>query len=134
MMPHQLLIVSQSDCLILIVAIKSHTEWQTLQIQISWLLQKPTDLDLHCLQRQGIMGFSRMRVNKNISKHYLQLLYPAYIKDQGQNWSPGILLGLVKSVHLDILSKYSRWLIYTISRFSGVPDRCNITAMKLQFQ
>ena len=22
--------------------------------QLSWLLQKPTDLDLHCLQRQGI--------------------------------------------------------------------------------
>ena len=25
-------------------------------IQISWLLQKPTDLDLHCLQRQGYPG------------------------------------------------------------------------------
>ena len=24
--------------------------------------QKPTDLDLHCLQRQGISGFSRTRV------------------------------------------------------------------------
>ena len=35
-----------------------------MQIQISWLLQKPTDLDLHCLQRQGISGFSRTRVNK----------------------------------------------------------------------
>ena len=33
-----------------------------MQIQISWLLQKPTDLDLHCLQRQGISGFSRTRV------------------------------------------------------------------------
>ena len=32
-----------------------------MQIQISWLLQKPTDLDLHCLQRQGISGFSRTR-------------------------------------------------------------------------
>ena len=30
---------------------------------ISWLLQKPADLDLHCLQRQGISGFSRTRVN-----------------------------------------------------------------------
>ena len=27
-----------------------------MQIQISWLLQKPTDLDLHCLQRQGNPG------------------------------------------------------------------------------
>ena len=33
-----------------------------MQIQIRWLLQKPTDLDLHCLQRQGIFGFSRTRV------------------------------------------------------------------------
>ena len=28
-----------------------------------WLLQKTTDLDLHCLQRQSISGFSRTRVN-----------------------------------------------------------------------
>ena len=33
-----------------------------MQIQISWLLQKPADLDLHCLQRQDISGFSRTRV------------------------------------------------------------------------
>ena len=30
----------------------------------SWLPQKPTDLDLHCLQRQGIFRFSRTRVKK----------------------------------------------------------------------
>ena len=29
-----------------------------MQIQISWLLKKPTDLDLHCLQRQGISGLA----------------------------------------------------------------------------
>ena len=28
----------------------------------SWLLKKPTDLDLHCLQRQVISGFSMARV------------------------------------------------------------------------
>ena len=33
------------------------------QIQISWLLQKPADLDLHCLQRQGISGYSRTSIN-----------------------------------------------------------------------
>ena len=38
-----------------------------MQIQISWLLQKPTDLDLHCLQRQDISRFSRTRVN-NLAK------------------------------------------------------------------
>ena len=37
--------LSQLDSLIQIVDIKSHTEWNTVQIQISW--QKPTDLDLH---------------------------------------------------------------------------------------
>ena len=57
------LIVSQSDYLIQIIDINSHTKWQTVQIQISWLLQKPTDLDLNCLQRQDKSGFSRTRVN-----------------------------------------------------------------------
>ena len=33
-----------------------------MQIQISWLLQKPTDLDLHCLLKQAISGVSRSRV------------------------------------------------------------------------
>ena len=33
-----------------------------MKIQISWL-QKPTDLDPHCLQRQGISELSRTRVN-----------------------------------------------------------------------
>ena len=36
-MPHPFLIDSQSDYLIWIVDINSHTEWQTVQIQISWL-------------------------------------------------------------------------------------------------
>ena len=37
-----------------------------MQIQITWLLQKPTDLDLHCLQRQGTSGFSRTMVSWTI--------------------------------------------------------------------
>ena len=35
-----------------------------MQIQISWLLKKPTDLDLHWLQKQEISGFSRTRVKQ----------------------------------------------------------------------
>ena len=56
-----------------------------MPIQISWLLQKPidldlhylqrqgiTDLDLHCLQRQGISRFSRTRVKMvSSAKNYL---------------------------------------------------------------
>ena len=61
-MPHPLLNFSQSDYLIQIVDINSYTEWQTVQNQISWLLKKPTDLDLHCLQRQSISGFSRTSI------------------------------------------------------------------------
>ena len=30
-----------------------------MQIQISWLLKKPTDLDLHCLLRQGMSCSAR---------------------------------------------------------------------------
>ena len=61
-MSKPLIILSQSESLIQIVDINSDTKWQTVQIQISWLLQKPADLDLHCLQRQGIYGLSRTRV------------------------------------------------------------------------
>ena len=34
-----------------------------MQIQISWFLQKPTDLDLHCLQRQGVSCSAREGLN-----------------------------------------------------------------------
>ena len=60
-MPRPLLIISQSD-LIQIVDIISRTEWQTVQIQISWFFQKSSDLDLQSLQRQFISRFSRTRV------------------------------------------------------------------------
>ena len=64
-MPCPFLIISQSDYCIHIVDINSGTERQTVQIQISWLLQKSTDLDLHCLQRQAIARFSKTRVKTN---------------------------------------------------------------------
>ena len=68
-MPCPFPIFSQSDYLIQVVDINSNTEWQTVQIQISWLLKKPTDLDLHCLQRQGLSGFSRTRVNNTLTNN-----------------------------------------------------------------
>ena len=61
-MPHPLLIFSQSGCLIQIVAKNLHTWWQTVQIQISWLLQKPADLDLHCLQNRVYPGSTGLRL------------------------------------------------------------------------
>ena len=38
--------------------------------------QKPTDLDLHCLQRQGISGFSRKMVNSGILLYMYFLFFP----------------------------------------------------------
>ena len=64
-MPHLFLIFSQSDYLIQIVDINSHTQRQTVKIQIIKVLQKPTDLALHYLQRQDISRFSRTRVKLN---------------------------------------------------------------------
>ena len=37
-------------------------------------LAKPTDLDLHCLQRQGISGFSRTRVKRICFVDFLPFL------------------------------------------------------------
>ena len=39
-----------------------------IYLQISELLQKPIDLDLHCLQRQDISRFSRTRDDNNNKK------------------------------------------------------------------
>ena len=55
-MPRPILIFSQSGYLFHIVAINLHTWWQTVQIQISWLLKKPTDLELLCLQNRVYPG------------------------------------------------------------------------------
>ena len=64
-MPHPCLIFSQSGYLIQIVAIDLHPWWPTVQIQISWLLQKPTDLDLHCLQNRVHPGSAGQGLKKS---------------------------------------------------------------------
>ena len=64
-----------------------------MQIQISWHLKKPTDLDLHCLQRQGISGFSRTRakapsrfVVDNILKNFFFLFFSFFIENRSGNF------------------------------------------------
>ena len=75
--------VQIADDLIQVVVINSHTtSWQTVQIQISWLLENPTDLDLYCLQKQDISGFSRTRLTnllavemaESVDRPYLYVL------------------------------------------------------------
>ena len=56
--PRPLLIFSQSGYLIQIICWYKFTFWMANSAD----LQKPTDLDLHCLQRQGISRLSRTRV------------------------------------------------------------------------
>ena len=44
-----------------------------MQIQISWLLQKPTDLDLHCLQGRVYPGSAGQGLTSlpNMAKNHL---------------------------------------------------------------
>ena len=71
-----LLIFSQSDYLIPVVDTNSYTMTSSEEPD---QYQKPADLDLDCLQRQGISGFSRNKVDIKI--FVLRLLY-SEISDQ----------------------------------------------------
>ena len=65
-----------------------------MQIQISWLLQKPTDLDLHCFHRQGISWFSRTRVNTNFTLIFFPLAVQKMgLKHQQQTYTTLSMLG-----------------------------------------
>ena len=90
-MPRPLLIFSQSDCLIRIVAINLHTWWQTAQIQLIWI-------GTVCKGRV-YRGSAGQRLNyNNFHLMYLvtieSLSYPSY-------WSDKIVLFLL------ILNAYS---------------------------
>ena len=50
------------------------------------LVSSPTDLDLHCLQRQDISGFSRTRVNRvRLYSLYTGKLFSAENKTKQKN-------------------------------------------------
>ena len=76
-MARPLLIFSQSGYLIQVVDTNSHTSWQTVQIQMGYL-------GLHCLQRQGISGFKRTRVN-NQNIEFVKSLCPDQFVYNGLN-------------------------------------------------
>ena len=40
-----------------------------MQIQISWLFQKPTDLDLHCFLKQGMSCSAREGLIYEVLQH-----------------------------------------------------------------
>ena len=74
-----------------------------MQIQISWLLQKPTDLDLHCLQRQGISGFSMTRVKAQNAS--VQNQKPLSLSMWMPLWIHGLCL--IKTAFISVLDGYS---------------------------
>ena len=115
-MPHSLLIVSQLDYLIQIVDINSHMEWQTVQIQISWLLK-----NLHCLQRQGISGFSRTRVNPIVVYNFACHLIPRRWTGHHTDWrllpqpvSEGWSLSVAGPIMVSLVV-FFHWACYFIS-------------------
>ena len=130
-MPYPLLIFSQSVCLIKVVDTSSHTKGQTVQIQISWL-QKPTDPDLHCLQRQGVSGFSRTRVNcleALIIIFYICIL----LKQMSQNSTVSTIFRTGNHFSLSVSQKCvliidpkTKKIYFLITRFI-INDRQNIT-------
>ena len=79
-MPCPHLIFSQSVYLIWAIATNSNTKWQTVQIQISWLLQKPTDLDLHCLQSRAYQGSAGQGLKLRVKHIRAGTLYTSSIQ------------------------------------------------------
>ena len=47
-----LAVSAHPSCMIPFVTLDTRAQWKTVWIMISWLLQKPTDLDLHCFQHR----------------------------------------------------------------------------------
>ena len=46
-----------------VVSMHLHAEWKTVLIQISWLHQKPADLDLQCFQKRINSGSAGQGLN-----------------------------------------------------------------------
>ena len=70
-MPRSHVIFSPSDYLIQVVDTNSHSKRQkSAAAPDHWLHQKPTDLDLHCLQRPGKSGISKTRVKQQHSDKF----------------------------------------------------------------
>ena len=76
--------------------------------------QKTTDLELHCLQRQSISGFSRTRVSLSISNLYLYLTLTFCLVN-------GLLKSVLKMMRrplispiINNLSSGALWIIYAV--------------------
>ena len=106
-MPHPLIIFSQSYYLIQIFVINLHIWWQTVQIQISWLHQKPTDLDLHCLLRQSMSCSAREGLIKKTIQIFPKMLSSKPLKGSLYSCNHVTTEGLL---HMKIYALFVSWL------------------------
>ena len=94
--------VSQSNYLLQIIYINLrsnlHTKCWTVQIQISWFLQKPTDQDLHCLRTLGISSFSRAIINPGPAESgypaFANSVDPDQLASEESSWSGSALFAI----------------------------------------
>ena len=124
-MPSPLLIFSQSYCLHQIVNIKSQPEWQTVQIQISWLL-----IWIYTVcQRQSISGFSRTRVNSInwITKKWFPPILPESAMLQGMESY------CIFPKYCDTLTLHACWTSLFYSEHSVVSDLVYSVCLGLSF-
>ena len=84
-----------------------------MQTQISWLLQKPTDLDLHCSQRQGISGFSRTRVKISLLGCKANFLH--FVRS---NWAFAVYAWSLKT------PSCLTWSTYIVKLSNGLDKTC----------
>ena len=107
-MPRPLLIFNQPDYLIQVVDTNSNTEWQT-------------DLDLHCLQRQDISGFSRTRIRSvviskiiHVSDHFcvIMMILCCYVMILG------CYIDKLLPLSGHIQQRTNCWIVYAREQFS----------------
>ena len=79
--------------------------------------QKPTDLDLHCLQRQGISGFSRTRVNYHLLSPYWEICTCITVCVSSAPALPSCLVVSVKKIVITVVCQpclINRTLSFTV--------------------
>ena len=112
-----------------------------MQIQISWLLKKPADLDLHSLQRQDISGFSRTRFKRTNTTPQAMMIHGHTWLTVGTNNNIDILHLILILGHLTVYHtfigrpRWSSWMRVRLetrrSRVSTPAEVINILLWRL---
>ena len=98
-----------------------------MQIQISWLLQKPGS---NCLQRQGISGFSRTRVNHEIIS---AVILPSCWFKKDSCWLLAKVCTYWLTTVLSLLRKNMRRLSYWLNMILAVQNSTQLKESRAIF-